>query len=577
MTQTPLVARALAASALLVAFLACGAPAGAPTASQGVSARPNKTLTVAIQREPPVLLLAIRAETSRGGGVPQAFHIAHDYLTVWSSSGEWVPKLALAMPSVADGTWKLNPDGTMTTTWQIHHGVKWHDGVPFTTADLLFAFRVFKDPDLPTRVEEATRLMASASALDAHTLVVHWSAPYATANRDYLLALTPLPRHLLEDPYESDRPNFVNHSRFNTEFVGLGPYRVVRWEPGSHIEFGRFDDYYRGMPPLNAVTLRFINDPNTMVASILARDLDVVLPLGVGIEAALEVKRRWEGTGNQILFSTADRFEYLRAQLRPELAEPRNAFVHRSVRAGLYHAIDRELLAGLISHGLSPIADSWIAPSLALRREIETMIPQYPYDPGRARALLAEADWVRSADGTLVHRGTGDRFDVQLNSTAGSDTERKLSGIADNWKALGVQASLYIIPAARVQDSEHRTRLPGVELISHGGGGYPERFLHSRQVASAANRWGGRNAYAYVSSTVDALVDRLAVTIEPAQQVELERQLLQIVMGDVAIMPLFWRVDPYFFLKDVTGVRGSPALEATWNIFEWDRAVTPGP
>lgn len=553
-----------------------GRPRGVPVSS-GIAARPNKTLTVAIQREPPVLLLAIRAETSRGGGVPQAFHIAHDYLTVWSSSGEWVPKLAVAMPSVAQSTWTLNPDGTMTTTWQIHEGVKWHDSAPFTTADLLFAFRVFKDPDLPTRVEEATRLMASARAPDAHTLVVEWSAPYATVNRDYLLALTPLPRHLLEEAYESDRGNFVNHPRFNTDFLGLGPYRVVRWEPGSHIEFGRFDEYYRGLPPLNAVTLRFINDPNTMVAGILARDLDVVLPLGVGIEAALEVKRRWEGTGNQILFSTADRFEYLRAQLRPELAEPRNGFVHRSVRAGLYHAIDRALLADLISHGLSPIADSWIAPSLALRREIESSIPQYAYDPVRAHALLTEADWVRGANGTLTHLGTGERFDVQLNSTAGSDTERKLSIIADNWKALGVQASLYIIPAARVQDSEHRTKLPGVELISHGGEGYPERFLHSRQIASAANRWGGRNSYAYVNPTVDMLVDRLAVTIEPAQQMDLEGQLLQIVMGDTAIMPLFWRVDPHFFLKEVKGMRGSPVLEATWNMFEWDKDPSPAP
>jgi peptide/nickel transport system substrate-binding protein len=469
------------------------------------------------------------------------------------------------------GTWQLNPDGTMDTTWRIHPGVTWHDGTPFTTADLLFAFQVFKDPELPTRGEEAGRLMAWATAPDAHTLAVHWSAPYATATRDPLLALTPLPRHLLQAAYEQDKAEFVNHPRFSTEFIGLGPYRVLRWEPGSHIEFGRSGDYYRGVPPLSMVILRFMNDPNSMAASILAGEVDVVLPLGLGVSAAREVERRWAGTGHQVLYATADRFEYLRPQLRPEHAEPKQGFGQRAVREAFSRAIDRELLAHVVADGLAPVADSWVAPGIARRGRVETAIPRYDYDPARAQLLLAEADWVRGPDGGLVHRGTGDRFGVLLNSTAGSDTELKLGSIADNWKALGAQPSLYIIPAARVQDAEHRVKLPGVELISHGGEGYPEQFLNSRLLATAANRWGGRNANGYVNPVVDDLIDRLALTIEPARQIELERQLLHVVMADVAMMPLFWRVDPYLYRNGVKGMRGSPVLEATWNMFEWDR------
>ena len=255
------------------------------------------------------------------GGVPQAFHIAHDYLAVLNTQGEWVPQLALALPSVDEGTWQLAPDGTMETRWQIRPGVRWHDGVPLTADDFLFGFRVMKDPDLPTRIEEATRLMASASAPDDHTLVVRWSAPFATLNSDPLLALTALPRHLLEEAYQNDKATFVDNARFNTEFVGAGPYRLLHWEPGAAIEFGRFDDYYRGVPPLNTVILRFISDPNTMVAGILLPGSDVVLPLGVGVEEALEVQRRWEGTGNQVIFATADRFEYLRPHLAPRVCD----------------------------------------------------------------------------------------------------------------------------------------------------------------------------------------------------------------------------------------------------------------
>ncbi len=567
----------LSAGLAILVSVACAAPpsdpAAGPASASGSASRAEvqKTLNVVIQREPPVLLLAIRAETSRGGGIPHAFHIAHDYLTVANDQGEWVPQLAVGLPSVEQDTWRLNPDGTMDTTWRLHPNVTWHDGTPLTTADLLFAFRVFKDPELPTRVEEAGRLMASASASDALTLEVHWSAPYAAATRDPLLALTPLPRHLLEAIYDQDKTEFVSHPRFNTEFIGLGPYRVRHWEPGSHIEFERYRGYYRGMPPLSTLILRFMNDPNSMAASILAGEVDVVLPLGLGVSAAREIERRWQGTGHQILYATADRFEYLRAQLRPEYAEPRNGFAQRAVREAFYRAIDRDLLAGVVADGLAPVADSWVAPTTARRRSLAPAIPLYRFDPARAQVLLAEADWVRSGEGSLVHRGTGDRFEVLLNSTAGSDTELKLSSIADHWKALGAQPSLYIIPSARVQDSEHRVKLPGVELISHGGEGYPEQFLHSRLLATAANRWGGRNANGYVNPAVDDLVDRLALTIEPNQQLELERQLLQTVMTDVAMLPLFWRVDPYLFRKGVTGMRGSLVLEATWNMFEWDR------
>jgi peptide/nickel transport system substrate-binding protein len=322
---------------------------------------------------------------------------------------------------------------------------------------------------------------------------------------------------------------------------------------------------------LTTVVLRFIADPNTMAATILAGEVDVVLPLGMGVSAAREVERRWQGTGNQVRYITADRFEYLRPQLRSEYAEPRNGFAQRAVREALYRAVDRELLANVVADGLAPLSDSWVAPATARRRRVEGAIPQYPHEPARAQALLTDADWIRGPDNVLAHRATGERFDVQLNSTAGSDTELKLSSIADNWKAVGVQPSLYIIPSARAQDAEHRVKLPGVELISHGGEGYPEQFLHTRLLATAANRWGGRNAYGYSNPAVDDLVDRLAITIEPERQTEIERALLQTVMRDVAIMPLFWRVDPYLHRAGVKGMRGSLVLEATWNVFEWDR------
>ena len=85
-----------------------------------------------------------------------------------------------------------------------------------------------------------------------------------------------------------------------------------------------------------------------------------------------------------------------------------------------------------ITHGLSPVADSWVAPTLAVRHQEEGAIAQYPFDPARARAMLAEAGRVSGRDGRLTHAATRERFETELNSQAGSDVERKMAAVADN-------------------------------------------------------------------------------------------------------------------------------------------------
>src|SRR5205085_3165457 len=171
--------------------------------------------------------------------------------------------------------------------------------------------------------------MAGLSAQDPQTLVVRFSRPYVDA--DQALGLAPLPKHLLEDVYQNDRANLTASPRFSNEFVGLGPYRLVSWEPGAEMDFVRFDDYWRGRPPLDRVIVKFLGDPNTMVASILSGAVDVVLPPAVSVDAALDVKERWQGTGNQVYVGPNTILYSLYVQTRPELARPVNGMTNPAV------------------------------------------------------------------------------------------------------------------------------------------------------------------------------------------------------------------------------------------------------
>ncbi len=561
--------------ALAILIAACApavpqaGPAGqdAPPAASGTPARKN--LTIGVQREPADLgVLFGQGTATTAGGAGSVKLIAHDKLAVEMELDTWQPQLAQALPSIDAGTWRVNADGSMDTTWKLRPNIKWHDATPFTTDDLLFSFRVFMDPELPTG-RASRRYTESATTPDAETLVIHWAGTYTDADQGEIGTIRP--KHLLEDVYLQDKDAFTNSPWFTTEFVGLGPYRLVRWELGSYLEFGRFDAYYQGRPAFDRILVRFIGDPNALVSNIVAGEVDVVLPVTVDLETALEVRRRWEGTGNQVRVDLTGLLPQLEMQYRPDVARPRDAFFQPLVRQGLYEAIDRQTLTDVMTQGLAPVADSWYWPTHPLRKDIESAIPQYPYDPTHAAGLLAQAGWTRGPDGTLVNAG-GERLEVPLWGLTGQvfGIERQISIIADQWKAVGAQVEIQPIPTNRLSDAQYVAEHPGPMLTNFAGRQYSADRMSSKAIPSATNRWSGFNRGGYSNPKVDAIFDGLNSTIDLRQRLPLRRELLQELMGNVVLMPLYWEVVPTLMVQGVRGPK-HVATETTRNIFEWDR------
>jgi len=544
-----------------------------PSAHRGggaeqATARGPKVVTIAILREPNSFHRDLTQGTGATGGNTQVQSIPQNYLAVETDRGVFEAQLAAEQISTDRGTWRVNADGSMDTTWKLRPNVKWHDGTPFTSDDLLFSYNVYKDPEVPTASGQALGLMASATAPDPLTFVIHWSSPYVKA--DEAQGLIPMPRHLLEDTYRNDKPNFANNPRLGAEFIGLGPYRLVSWVGGVQMDFTRFDDYYMGRPPLDRVVVRFLADANTMVANILSGAVDVLLPIGVDLEAALEVKRRWEGSGNYVTTDSSGRLRYVEIQHRPDYEQPRNGFGNTTVRQAFYHATDRRTLAEIMAGSVEAMADSWYPPGHVLRPQLETLIPQFPYDPARATQLLTQVGWIRGADGLLTNQTTGERFEITLNGSQSTRTEREQGIIADGWKTTGAQVQTFIIPAALNNDREYRSLLLGAQLIGVGYDAFNTDRLHSKFITSPANRWNGTNRGGYNNPRVDAVLDKIVVTINPAERLELHKELLREQLADVAAMPLYWDVDPVMAVKGVKNI-GRNAGVNTWNMHQWDK------
>lgn len=536
-----------------------GQPAGGGQPARQPAA--PKVLTLAITRELDVWNTDLTRVT-RGGGISLLTSVAHNSLVVETDTFSWVPELAVEQLSVEKGTWRLNPDNSMVTTWRIHENVRWHDGAPFTSDDLMFTFNVMKDPEVPNSVAAAVRIMQSASAPDPYTFVINWGAPYVDA--DQAPWLTIMPRHLLEAEYRSDKAGFPAHPWMSSEFIGLGPYRLSKWEKGSHMELTRFDQYFRGRPPLDTVVVRFIPDENVRVAGILAGSLDLIPPLVSDIDAGLEVRRRWEGTGNRVGGTLTGRFLTVETQHRTEIARPVDGLADVRVRRAFYQAIDRQQLADAMTQGLAPPADSWFFPGHELRPQLDASIPRLPYDPAAALQQLGQVGWARGSDGILVHQQTGEPFNVQIK--ADREEQRVASIVANHWRAIGARVEEFAIGAGR-SDLEELSTSPGAwmgtQLFSNM---YTNRF-HSAAIAGPGNRWTGRNRSGYNNPRLDAILDQLVRTIAPSERLPLHRELLQEQMGNLVVMPLFWEYQLFFVAKGVKGIGHGDVL----NVFEWDK------
>lgn len=305
-----------------------------------------------------------------------------------------------------------------------------------------------------------------------------------------------------------------------------------------------------------------------MVANILSGAVDVVTPPGVDVDGAIALRDRWVGTNNQVMMQLTSAVNGAYSiQMRPDYVRPRAGLLNRDVREALYRGIDRGAMAEALTHGLAPLADSWVAPAHAMRKDVEAAIPAYSYDLSRAAQLLAGAGWTRGADGILVHQPSGERFTIEVSGQQRAIIQKQQAIIAEAWKAIGADVELHVTPPALDSDRKYESTRPGVLLGSIADRRFFfDKALHSRETTSDENRWGSRNKGGYSEPQSDRLFDELGRTIDGRQRTGLVRDLVRSHMQDVALMPFFWEVEPVLALGSVTIPADKTFAE---YIYEW--------
>lgn len=524
-----------------------GSPgSGAPTAP--------KRITAAISGDPKTVYANFGAAGVRGADALNAL-VNSGFSTV-DDTNTLRPLLAEAVPTVENGLWQVFPDGTMTTTWRIRDGARWHDGTPLTAEDLTFTARVLRDRDLPFPLEAAAlRGLQEIEAPDDRTVIARWGTLSINADRIFGAVALPLPKHLLENAYVNAKGSFTDLSYWRDGFVGNGPYRIREWNPGSSISLRAFDDYVPARSRIDEIEMRFVLDANTLVAQVLASEIDITLGRSFSPEQGILVRQQWRD-GRVDVGSPSSALN-IWAQFR----DPTPAVVADvRFRRALFKSLDRSAMAESLESGLVTATDSWLVPTLPEYAALQHYIARYPYDPRAAAHEIEALGYTRGTDGQF--RDADGPLSLELRSIALPDINARTQLIVrDYWQQVGITVDSLIVPAQNTDPAMTRN-FPGFLIL---------RFPADVVAGASALHSRTPPRGSYVNAELDSLIERYEVTIPRGERMELAGQIVQHMTEQLAIMPLFY--DPGIgFVKH--RLRNVPTLgdQPPWNVHDWDLA-----
>ncbi len=555
--------------ALVLVLAACSpaAPPGSSPPGQGNGAAAPKVVTISLNEDPPSMWDV--ATQVGGAGGRQLLPVVSQFLAMIGADGTPYPRLLAELPSVERGTWKLHPDGTMETIWRLRPNVVWHDGSPFTADDVIFSWQVNRDPEIPNMNRGTAAMITELQAQGPNSVVARWSSVYPFADRLSDRELVPVPKHLLQDSYREAKESFLLQPYWSTAYVGLGPYRITRWDRDNAMELAAFDTYFLGRPKIDTIRVQFIPDDNAMLASLYAGAIQTVLPPGApDPEPGLLLKRAWESSGYGTVLVYPLRWSFLDPQKRNNPQPP--DLVDARVRRALLHALDRPELVRAIFGDYGVVADSWVQPDEPRARVVGEAVTRYPHDPGRALELLAQAGWQRGADGTLEK--AGQRFAVNVRGD-----ERVAAIVVDAWRSVGAIGEYEQFPPQLTRDRAARASFSGFDINTG-----PTSILNvgprlaSTDIPTPENQWTGLNRGGYANPEWDRLFQTINVTLEEPRRLELEREMARIFTTDLPVLPMYFGLELVPVGGGLTGIqpiRATPHIGVilhTWNVHEWD-------
>jgi peptide/nickel transport system substrate-binding protein len=537
-TTAPAAAPTTAATAAVAKPAATSAPAAAPAST--VAAKPaatgGATVNAYLYQKPKVFSPLV----AFNGPDQQIMSLIFDNLVIVNDQYAYEGRLA--------EKWDISSDGR-TFTFTLRKGLKWSDGAPFTSKDVVFTYKLLANEASGSaqaakfnNVKGIAEIRAGSDAPgfrapDDSTFIIELDQP----NAAYMATVAGpwfwvLPQHVLGSVPLAD---LNTHNFFLKPTAGMGPYSFVRYETDQFVELERNANYRTPVaiermflkPVTSDVATAQLEKGEMQLVQISATDIDRVRALpGVKVDSK---------PGPGIILMAV-------AQDQPHLQDKR-------VRQAVLHAIDRAGIVKQVLAGQAAITNTHIlGPASALPADLNA----YEYNPERARSLLQEAGW----DTNRV---------VKIQWIKGQrDRDAAVEIAQAQLGSVGMKVELNPLEAGPLlENMKNRT----FDFSLYGGGLYtvdPDSITVPTLCDQAYPK-GGNNSH-YCNKEVDALMQRGAATADQAERSRIYQQVAKITNDEVPYIWLYVPATVWAYSDKLQGIK--PHGEFTtgfWNAAEW--------
>lgn len=520
---------ALGSGAVLMA--ACAAPA-APTTSGGGGEAP-----AAAPAEAPAPAAA-SGGPKQGGTMTLMGHQEVSGLGPDNTGPtvEWVMVINIHNPLVTvDENFQLEnvlaksvdvSDDGLTYTFQLHEGVKFHDGTELTAEDVAYTYDFYRNPENGASIAGEFTGVGSVEAPDKYTVVVNMDSVNAASLTGW--AGTPI----VQSNYHAE----VGEEKYRTAPIGTGPYKLKEWRPAEFTELEAFDDHFRGRPNIDVLRQDVVPEPSVRMIALQSGEADsAVWPLLVEDSVFLE-----SDPGFVVYRTLANSIKHFPLNLTvPALSD-------KMVRKAMMHALDRQRIIDDLWNGAAQISHSNLSPASPYYK---ADLPQYEYDQAKANAMLDEAGWALGADG--VREKDGVTLTFTCTTITGDQARRPIAELAQQmFKEVGIDMQLEEAPVASIlQSMREGTMDCSLYNWTYGTAIEPDPFstLHST---------GGNNFSGINNPRLDELIGSGLQVVDPAKRMPIYHEIQEIFVDEVIALNL--QFDEWMNVFN-TRIKGLPA------------------
>ena len=468
----------------------------------GAMSAPEKRLIIAVGHEP--------------GSLDQSLVSAGADSVVVENWGEF-PIYRVSRGDLKPGlatSWKMSPDGK-EIEFTLRKGVKFHSGDLLTVKDVQFSFErgMAKNPLTRSRLKSVERF----EVIDDYRYKIHFKMPDVLfiPNRGGMAIVS-------KSYYER-----VGEDKFIKQPVGTGPYKFVRHASGEYVDMERFEEYWGEKPSVKEARFYFVPEDTTRLARLKTGEVDLIgncpYPSVKDIEKSpgLKVVRFASNHPTvSVVFSNRN---------------PKTPWHDRRVRLAMAHAIDCNAIIKNVLHGI-PNHWAFFAPH---ELGYDPNFKHYPYDPKKARELLAEAGYPKGFELKLYWRITG-TYPMSREVTEAAASY--LEAIDIRTKLVGEE---YITALSR----QRAAKSPEAEYVGCFGHG---RAGGSDPISSLDIFYSKDGAFSvYSNPELEKVIAEARTTVNDTKRGELIKKAVRMIQEDVASIPIYNTVVVYAMKENI--------------------------